>query len=267
MNGLTVAPAAASQVVFTSAPFTLTAGQCSSAITLASEDFAGNISNVSSSTPVVLQLQLLSAFYGDNACTISVAGVTISGGTNSVTFYYKDTKSGTPTITATSSLTGPTQQETVNPAVASQLAITTSPFAVIAGQCSATATIASQDAFGNSSNVTGSTQLDLTTGSTGGKFFSDPACQTPIVPVGGKMFVTIPSGSSSAGFFYDDTVPGTLPNQTTTLTAADDNSGVGSLGNTTQAETILHLAFTTSPFLVAQNQCSGQITLDRSGFC
>jgi trimeric autotransporter adhesin len=267
LNGLAVVPAPAGQLLFSSVPFTVTAGQCGPAITLTSTDYAGNVSNVTANTQIALSSSSSAdAFYSDSACTISVPGVTIAGGTNSVTFYYEDTKAGAPTITATSLLTSPAQQETVNPAAPSKLAIGTAPFAVIAGQCSGTVTVSSEDQFGNISNVPAEIQADLSTTSTGGKFYSDAACQNQILPSAGKIFVNIASGSSSASFSYADTVPGTPSNQTATITAADDNGGTGSLGNVTQAENILHLVFTTSPFLVSQNQCSGQVTLTAENF-
>ena len=267
-NGLTVIPGPASQIVFASAPLNLTAGQCSSAITITSEDFFGNLSSVSASTLISLSSSSSAGtFFSDSGCTMPVSSESIAAGSNGVTFYYEDTKAGTPSITAGSTgLGSPAQQETINPGPASQLGITTAAFAILAGQCSSATTVTSLDQFANASNVAANTQVNLSAASGGGKFYSDSACLNQIVPSSGNTFVTVPSGSSSASFYYADSIANTPANQATAITASDNNGGAGSLGSTNQPETILHLAFTTSPFEVAENQCSGQITLASQGF-
>jgi len=165
----------------------------------------------------------------------------------------------TPSVTgaATFSLTN-------NPAAPTQLEITSKAFTIIAGQCSGTMTVTSEDPYNNTSNVSTDTNVDLSSVSAQATFYSDTACQKAIAPnTEGKTSVTISSGSSSQTFSYTDTTPSlatTSPAFTTTITAAADASTPG-LTSGTQNETILQLAFTTAPFTTTQSTCSGPITL------
>ena len=147
---------------------------------------------------------------------------------------------------------------TVNAASPTQLVITSSAFAIIAGQCSANITVTSQDQYGNASNVSSATQLNLSSASGTGKFYSDSSCQTQIPVSNGKVSVNMAANSSTQTFAYADTTPSPLPDSTTTITAADDATV---LTSGSQAETILQLVFTTPSFTVTQNTCSAQITL------
>src|SRR6185295_15002281 len=94
-------------------------------------------------------------FYTGSTCTgTGVPSVTIPAGGTSVTFYYRDTAVGTPTLTISNpGLTSGTQVETIVPAAPGKLAFTTPPQVLTAGTCSAIATVETQDAFGNRTNV------------------------------------------------------------------------------------------------------------------
>jgi len=131
-NSFMVNPAAPSKLVFTTAAQTLTAGVCSAAITVQSQDQFGNPSNVTANTAVNLSSNSTGTaiFSTNNTCSPSTSSTTISTGQNSTSFFYSDTKAGAPTITASASaagLTNPTQPETVNPAAAASLVFATQP--------------------------------------------------------------------------------------------------------------------------------------------
>jgi hypothetical protein len=118
----------ASKLVFTSMAVTVTVGVCSTALTVQSQDSAGNPSNVTGTETLSPSGPAGVSLYIDNTCTTAVTGsnLTIATGTNIASFYFKDTTAGSPTITVTGTgafTTGTganaaTQTETVNAAAA-----------------------------------------------------------------------------------------------------------------------------------------------------
>jgi len=180
---------------------------------------------------------------GNSTCTATVADM--SGSSHTVTGTYMNSATGSASLT-------------VNAASPTQLVITSNALAIVAGQCSGNITVTSQDQYGNASNTSNATQVNLSSASGTGKFYSDSTCQTQIPASNGKISVSIAANSSSQTFAYEDTTPSPLPNSTTMITAADDATV---LTSGTQEETILQLVFTTSSFTVTQNTCSAQITL------
>ena len=234
----TISPAAASQLVFTTAPQSLTAGTASGTITVALEDALGN--PVAANSALTIRLTTTSG----KGTFAPASPLTIAAGADTVSFDYSDTVAGTPTIAATASgLASATQQETVNPAAASQLAFTTAPQTLTAGVASGTITVALEDAFGNPLNAGSALTVSLTTTSGHGAF-------VPASPL------TIPAGAGTASFQYKDTSTGAP-----TLTAA-----AGALAAATQQETVnpaaaSQLAFTTAPQTLTAGLASGTITL------
>jgi len=118
----------ASKLVFTNTPVTVTAGVCSSALTVQSRDASGNPANVSGTETLTPSASPAAgaSFYTDNTCTTTVTGsnLTIPSGSNSVSFFFKDTAPGSVliTVTGTGAFTAnganaATQTETVNAAV------------------------------------------------------------------------------------------------------------------------------------------------------
>src|SRR5437667_176154 len=119
-------------------------------------------------------------------------------------------------------------QNTFTDAGANKLQFTTSAFTVAAGTCSGTITVGTfsgNNAASPSSNET----ITLTTSSSGGGFYSNSGCTTPITTVG------ISTSQNGASFFYKDTTAGTptitatpapsltTPTQTETVTPAAAN--------------------------------------------
>jgi hypothetical protein len=117
----------ASKLVFTSTAVTVTAGVCSSALTVQSQDSAGNPSNVTSTETLAPSGPAGASFYTDNTCTTLVTGsnLTIASGSDSANFFFKDTAAGSVliTVTGTGAFTAnganaATQTQTVNAATA-----------------------------------------------------------------------------------------------------------------------------------------------------
>ncbi len=240
----TVIAAMASQLVFTTAAQTRTAGVTSGTITLQLEDAYNNVAVAIAGVPQTISLTTTSG-----GGSFSSTPLTISTGSSTASFTYTDTKSGTPTITATdTALTTPTvtQQETVIAAAASQLVFTSAAQTLTAGVTSGTLTVQLEDAYNNVAvAIAGVPQtISLTTTSGGGSFSSTP--------------LTIGTGSSTASFTYTDTKSGTP-----TITATDTALSTQTV---TQQETVIaaaasQLVFTTLAQTLTAGVTSGTLTV------
>jgi hypothetical protein len=214
----TIIAAAAAKIVFTTNPQTINAGTSSQVMTIQTQDTYNNTANVTGST--VVNLTTTAAATGKFATSavgpFNITSVTIPVGSNFASFYYNDTTVGTPTLTAASgSLTNGTQTETIITAgTPSKIAFTSLAQNITAGSASSVITIQTQDAGGNPANVGADIVVGLTTTSSG-KF--DTLVSGPFS--GTITSVTILSGSSSASFYYNDTLVGTP-----TLTAANGDN-------------------------------------------
>jgi len=238
-----------SKLVFTTAAQTLTAGVCSSTITVQTQDSSGSRFNVTTNTVVSLTSSSGGSFYTDSACTTPANSVTIAMGTNSASFFNKDATAGSETITASSNgLTGATQAETVNSAAPGRLAFTTPAQVANTGLCSAGIKVQTQDSFGNP--TTAGANVALSTTSSGGTIYSDAACTTIAASVG------ISPGTSIATFFYKDTVIGS-PSITASATG---------LTSATQTESIVapgpvKLVFVSPAQTLTAGVCSSTMTV------
>ncbi len=124
----TITPAAASQLLFTTPPQTLSAGSTSGTITLALEDVFGNPVNASGALTVNLSSTSVKGAF------TPASTVTIPAGASTVSFQYSDTAEGSPAITATGgALASANQGETVVSGPASQMTFTTASQTLTAG--------------------------------------------------------------------------------------------------------------------------------------
>ena len=120
----------ATQIVFTSVAQTLVAGAISNQITIQSQNSNNEPFNCGTDTQINLASTSGTGFFSlSNTAWANITAVTIPAGSDSAAFYYKDTVSGTPTITiAGAGLTGAAQQETItsNPTDATLSSLTIS---------------------------------------------------------------------------------------------------------------------------------------------
>jgi hypothetical protein len=239
----------AAKLGFTSSPASTTAGLCSSAITITSEDNGGNASNPSSTESISLSSSSgTGKFYSNNTCSTQISGTTIPSSASSATLYYADTTTGSPMITASGTgafTSAPSQQETVLGAAPTKLVFTSSSISVTAGSCGGAITITSEDNFGNASSpVNKAESIALSSNSTGtATFFSNNSCT---VPIPGNT-ANIPKSVTSTTFYYEDTKVGTPA-----ITAVGTGDFATAPNNPSQQETITvgaasKLAFTTQP--------------------
>jgi hypothetical protein len=214
------------QLVFTGTPAPVPQNACSPAVTLQTQDVAGQPAPVTSSTSIGLSVAPTGAvtFYSNATCTTAATAATIGAGLSSTSFYFKGNQQGAATLTAAGGVLGsPAQIWTVGPPQATLLAFTTSAqTAVVAGTCSGAVNIDSQDAVG-AVPVTANTAVSLSTSPTGQlSFYSDAACTAAITSA------TLGSGTSRVTLYFKGTVAGstTVTASATGLTPASQVEGV-----------------------------------------
>ncbi|MFC2003838.1 SBBP repeat-containing protein, partial [Chloroflexota bacterium] len=160
---------AISQIVFTTSAQTIISDQVSTVMTIQSQDAGGSPVNVTGDTTIDLSSTSGAGRFDTSAAgdfNGSITSVTITNGSNSADFYYKDTAAGTPTITAenpSQTWTDATQQQTINPGTLDHFT-----FNAIIHQISGTAfsiTITAKDASENTvTSYSGTPTLSDTTG-------------------------------------------------------------------------------------------------------
>ncbi len=146
-----VAASAPTKLAFTNAPLSLSSNVCSSALTVQAQDAGGIGSNVASTETLALTTSSGGGhFFSDSACGTGITSIAMTANTDSVTFYYKDPKSGSQTLTATGSgafAAIATQIESVASGPAAYFVITGS--ATQTAGTSQTLTITAEDSSGN----------------------------------------------------------------------------------------------------------------------
>ena len=150
-------------------------------------------------------------FYASAGSTTPITSVVIGTGQTGVSFYYSDTQTGTPTLTALDGALNPvgtTQQETIAGTAATQEVITSAALNLIAGN-RAQISVQLQDGSGNASTTGDQETIGLSSTSSSGVFYASP---TSILPI---TSVVINANQSSASVYYEDTRAGT-PIVTTT---------------------------------------------------
>ncbi|TRZ54177.1 MAG: hypothetical protein D4S01_00020, partial [Dehalococcoidia bacterium] len=166
----TLPPPGISQIVFITGPQTINAGEASGIMTVQTRDALGTPSDVTSDTTIDLSSNSATGRFDTSQSGPFdglVTSVTIPSGSNSASFYYKDTTVGMPTITAAENpgqgWTDATQMETVNHAALEKFSfahvndpIVNVPFSI---------TITAQDQYDNTvTSYTGTNTLSDSTG-------------------------------------------------------------------------------------------------------
>jgi YVTN family beta-propeller protein len=116
-------------LVFTTSKQTIIAGSASNLITIQGQDASGQPVNVTGDTSVNLTTTSNSGRFDtspNGPFDGTITSIIIPAGSNSVSFYYNDTFSGTPTIIVSSeNFNSGVQSETINPAAANQIIVET----------------------------------------------------------------------------------------------------------------------------------------------
>lgn len=242
-------------LVFTTAPQTVTAGDCSGAVTLESRDGFGNPSNVAADTSVTLAAapSLGFTFYSDAGCTVPVSSADILSGQSSTTFFFAGESAGDVDVSASAAGFGAAQQtETVQAAAASALTFVTAPQITTAGACSGVVTIETTDAFDNVSAVAAATTVSLdAVPAAGFTFYADAGCGTPVSEV------VFGAGTSQQSFYFSGTNAGGVE-----VTASSAGFTAGNQQQTITPDAPSTLAFVTSSQTVTSGVCSAVATIE-----
>jgi hypothetical protein len=217
-----VSAGAASKLVFTSSAVSGAASSTANVgpITVQEQDPYGNPSTTSET--ITLSSSSSHGTFSATQNGTATTSLPIGGTSSNATFYYGDTQSGSPTLTASGSAGGtPTQAETINAASATNLVFTSQP---VSGAASTLAslgpiTLQEQDQFGNPSMT--ALTVNLSSSSSAGTFASSASGNsTTSINIGGN--------SSSGSFYYGDQKAGspTVTAAATGVTSATQKEAV-----------------------------------------
>jgi hypothetical protein len=249
----TIVAAAATQLAFTTAPQTVTAGSCSGVATVQARDAWANPSAPSATTATTVALAAPGlTLHADAACaTAAVTTVAIPAGSTAASLYFRGTAAGPATVTASAAgLGAASQAETLVAAPPTRLAFTTAPQTVTAGVCSGVATVQARDAAGNPSAPSPTAATALALGAPGLTLYTDAACATAAAAV------SIPAAATSASFYFRGTAAGPA-----TITASAAGLTPASQAETLVAAAATQLTFTTAAQAVTAGTCSGGATV------
>jgi type II secretory pathway pseudopilin PulG len=166
-----VTAAQPSQFTFTSSPASGVASSTAlvGPITVQEQDAFGNPTTAAETVNLSSNSSGTAVFAATPGGT-AITSISIPAGSSTATFYYGDTAAGSPTITASGSLTSDTQAESIVGAPGTQLVFTTSPSSttVSTKNFATQPVITVEDAFGNvSTGDTSTVTLALSSGTAG----------------------------------------------------------------------------------------------------
>ena len=182
---------------------TLNSGQVSSLITVQRQTSDGTPITSPALYYVLLSSSSTSGkFYSNAAGTTQIYRINIANGASNASFYYRDTRGGTPTLRA--SLTGWTPANTTFTINPNQFVFTAGENQTLnSGQVSSLITVQRQTSNGTPITSPALYNVLLSSTSTGGKFYSNAAGTILI------NHIDIANGASTASFYYRDTTAGT----------------------------------------------------------
>lgn len=251
---VTVVADAPSQLLVRSAPQTVTAGECSAAVTLDFEDVSGNAATVAA--PAMLGLSSTApttTFYEDASCTTAVGSLALAAGAGAATFYFRDTRVGAPELTMTLAGASPAVQvASILAGAPAKLAFTTPPRRVSATACSARVEVALQDVVGNPLAALADLPVTLSSTAASTGFFADAACTTPVTAL------TLAAGTSSVGFHFQDATPG----QSTLTARAQPLADATQEANVVVPGAPAALRFVSLAQTLEASACSGAVVIE-----
>jgi len=202
----TINAAAPNKFVFTS---TAVSGAASSSaslgpITVQEQDTFGNATTTAETVNLASNSAGTAIFSGSPGGG-AVTSVSISAGSSSVSFYYGDTKAGSPTITVSGSLTGTTQTETITAAAASTIAVSSGSGQAAAPNIAYASPLVAlvTDSFGNPVSGVAVTFAGPATGAsesfaTGGNCTSNPHAYSCVATTGASGLATSSTFTANA---------------------------------------------------------------------
>jgi len=225
----TISAASADRFAITSAPISNGAASISATLgplTVTRQDALGNAAIGGAFTVTLASSSAGPVYFAATAGGTPTSTVTIASGQSAASFYYGDTKPGSPTLTASGTLTSGTQIQSIVVGAANKLVITSGSIAGVASNKADRGPVAVQVRDIAENPVTTGIVVSLSSSSTGTAIFSPTLSGGTNTPT-----LTIAAGSSSGNFYYGDTKA--TGAGTVTVTAA-----VSGLSSTTLAGAI-----------------------------
>lgn len=251
-----ILPAAAETLAITSASQTVTAGGCSSPVTVEQRDRYGNPASDSAAARVDLESIPSGdlSFFSDAGCTTPVDSVEIAAGRTSADFFFSGAVAGDVDVEVSGAgfVGVATQTETIVAGGPTALEIGSPPQALQAGDCSAALVVRLVDGLGNPVVQGSATAVDLAASPAAGfDFYSDDRCTTPIAST------SITGGTSEVSVYFAGTTEASV---TVTVSA-------NSIDPDTQIETIsagppASLAIVTPPQTLTAGACSNGVGIE-----
>ena len=245
----------ATQLVFVTAPQQVSAGACSGAVSVQTQDSHGNVVQNPGAVQVALGAVPGAGFglFTDPTCTSAATSIVIGAQRSTENFYFTGSLAGPVSIAATATGLMPASQvETIVPGAPTRVLISSPPQTLRAGVCSAPVVFELQDSFGNLAPATLTLTVTLTASPATGFAFSAPsACSSPITTV------SVSPGATGGSFSFSGLVAGSV---LVTVSAAG-------LTQDTQTEVLQpgppsQLVFTSAAQDVPAGACSGATTLE-----
>jgi hypothetical protein len=149
-NPFNISAGSPSQFVITSTPLSGTASASATLgpLTVQEQDALGN-PTTTAETVTLGSNSVGTAKFSATSSGSAITTVSIPSGSSSATFYYGDTKAGSPTITVSGALTSGTQVETISAGSPSQLVTTSTPPASSTAGTNFTVALSVEDSLGN----------------------------------------------------------------------------------------------------------------------
>jgi trimeric autotransporter adhesin len=236
-----VVAASPAQFAFTSAPVSGVAAASAllGPITVQEQDAYGN-PTTAAETVNLTSSSTGSFIFSTSSGGAAVGSISIPAGSSSASFYYGDTMSGSPVLTASGALTSDTQAETITAGPATQVSITPNPAAVATSNTTNVALgLQLEDQFGNNTTSSGTTTLALSSPSTT-DFFS--AYNGVSATLGNTINATFFNGAGTTTVYYGDELV-----ETATITAKNGSATWGTASVVVNAGAATKVAITASP--------------------
>lgn len=230
-------------------PSTVISGACSTAFTVAFQDYAGNPANATANTTITLSGLGSATLYSSSTCTGTplTTSMTFASGSNIKTVYLKDNHGESLTFTANDPSTVMTLSTKVVNILPNGIALT-SPATAISGKCSSSFTITSTGNDGLAAKVAASTSIQITgLAGTSGALFAATDCSG--TPVGST--VSLAATTSSTTLYLLDPKAEAL-----SLTVSDPAAVMGTTSSLQNTNVLASVINFTGPATVVSGQCS-----------
>ncbi|MEI7860358.1 MAG: hypothetical protein WCI26_11090, partial [Acidimicrobiales bacterium] len=274
--GTTVTAASANKLVITSTAVSGVAGTTANIgpMTVQEQDSYGNPTTAAATVTLTSNSSGTTKFAATSGGT-AITTVSIATGFSTATFYYGDTKSGSPTITAAATgLTSGSQAETITSGTASKLIVTTQPVGgVIEGTAFATQpSVSVTDANGNvvtsdTSNVT--LAISSYSASNGGTTQGTLACTGGLTKAAASGVATFAgcniTGTAGAGSYVLSATDGILTSTTTSAVSVITGAASKLIVTTQPVGGVIEgTAFATQPSVSVEDANGNVVTSDAS---